>query len=233
MGRERIWSDDDLRDAVASSTTFSAVQTRLGISLGSRRYLHRHIARLELDTSHFQARATARALVAPQRSGRRTRWSDDDLRAAVARSFGYAETIRTLGLIPAGGNYVHVQRRVRELDLDTSHFRGQGWNRGGKGVGVKIPLAHVLVAGRWTTSSHLKRRLIRAGLKSAKCELCGWAEAAPDGRIPVELDHINGDKNDNRLENLRILCPNCHSLQPTHRGLNQRLAIERRKSKTL
>jgi predicted HNH restriction endonuclease len=49
-----------------------------------------------------------------------------------------------------------------------------------------------------------------------------------DGRVPVELDHINGDKNDNRLENLCILCPNCHSVQPTHRGPNQKVAIERR-----
>jgi 5-methylcytosine-specific restriction endonuclease McrA len=45
---------------------------------------------------------------------------------------------------------------------------------------------------------------------------------ASDGRIPVELDHVNGDKSDNRIENLRILCPSCHSLQPTHRGLNQK-----------
>lgn len=42
-----------------------------------------------------------------------------------------------------------------------------------------------------------------------------------DGRIPLELDHINGDRHDNRLENLRVLCPNCHSLKPTHRGLNR------------
>jgi 5-methylcytosine-specific restriction endonuclease McrA len=65
-------------------------------------------------------------------------------------------------------------------------------------------------------------RLFAAGLKKRECEVCGWAEVSADGRIPLELDHINGDKNDNRLDNLRILCPNCHSLQPTHRGLNQR-----------
>lgn len=59
-----------------------------------------------------------------------------------------------------------------------------------------------------------------AGLKQPRCELCGWETLAPDGRLPLELDHVNGVRTDHRLENLRILCPNCHSLQPTHRGLN-------------
>ena len=76
--------------------------------------------------------------------------------------------------------------------------------------------------GYWTASHRLKEPLIREGLKRAECELCGWAVARPiDGVVPVELDHINGDKNDNRLENLRVLCPNCHALQPTHRALNR------------
>ena len=50
--------------------------------------------------------------------------------------------------------------------------------------------------------------------------MCGWAKISIDGRIPLELDQINGNRHDNRLENLRILCPNCHSLQITHRGMN-------------
>jgi hypothetical protein len=141
----------------------------------------------------------------------------------VKSSKSYAETIRKLGLIPAGGNYVHVQRRIRELGIDTSHFKGKGWNTGSdfRAPLPAKPLDQVLVAGRWTASHHLKLRLFNHGLKQPRCELCGWAAQAPDGRIPVELDHMNGDKSDNRLENLRVLCPNCHSLQPTHRGLNK------------
>jgi hypothetical protein len=153
----------------------------------------------------------------------RRRWTDEQLRAAVRASRSYAGVIRNLGLIPAGGNYDQVQRRISELALDTSHFTGMGWN-----IGLQhqpnppVPLEDLLVRNRRIGSHKLKRRLFRAGLKTPACELCGWAARALDGRIPVELDHVNGDKADNRIENLRILCPNCHSLQPTHRGLNRK-----------
>ncbi|MBL0212990.1 MAG: HNH endonuclease [Myxococcales bacterium] len=131
--------------------------------------------------------------------------------------------IRALGLVPAGGNFEHVRRRIADLGLDTSHMTGRGWN-----VGLTfrpshhLPLVQLLVAGRWTPTHRLKLRLFREGLKEPRCELCGWAQRATDGRLPLELDHTNGDRDDNRIENLRILCPNCHALQPTHRGLNRR-----------
>lgn len=92
-----------------------------------------------------------------------------------------------------------------------------------KGIGVyRRSLEEILTRNSRYQSYKLKRRLFAAGLKKPSCELCGWSKEAKDGRIPLELDHMNGDRYDNRIENLRILCPNCHSLQPTHRGLNKR-----------
>ncbi|MEN8253199.1 MAG: hypothetical protein ABFQ62_02375 [Patescibacteria group bacterium] len=89
------------------------------------------------------------------------------------------------------------------------------------GIGKpRIPLSEILVKNNSYQSFKLKKRLFAANLKKEACELCGWREKSLDGRIPVELDYINGDSRDNRLENLRILCPNCHSLQNTHRGRN-------------
>ena len=153
---------------------------------------------------------------------RRRTWNLLQLRKAVRTSTSTRQVIKKLGLVPAGGNYVQVSKAISDQKLSTSHFKGQGWNRG-----MKIPkepiykLEEILVPNGHYNSYRLKQRLFKAGLKMARCEECEWAQMSPDGRIPVEIDHINGNHSDNRIENLRILCPNCHSLKPTHRGRNK------------
>ena len=154
---------------------------------------------------------------------RARKWTDADLQKAVISSTSVRMTIGKLGLIPAGGNYQQVQAAITRLDLDITHFTGHGWRKNRTFAFVpKRELVDILVKNSDFQSYKLKKRLFAADIKMPKCELCDWAEQAEDGRIPVELDHINGDRFDNRLENLRILCPNCHSLQPTHRGKNQK-----------
>lgn len=156
-------------------------------------------------------------------------WSDDQLTVAVAESYSVRMVILKLGLVPAGGNYSHVTRRISELKLDISHFLGKQWNAGSirKSDYSGTPLQQLLVDGSNVQSYKLKRKLFRAGLKNQECELCGWAKVSIDGRLPLELDYINGKHSDNRIENLRILCPNCHSLQATHRGKNKRRRFAR------
>ncbi len=154
---------------------------------------------------------------------RKRKWTIDELHSAVKGSKSIRQIISKLGLIPAGGNYEQIKATIKEYKIDTSHLTGRGWNRNMRFPFIaKIPLDVILTKDSHFQSYKLKKRLFRDKLKIEKCELCGWAEKSLDGRIPVELDHINGDHYDNRIENLRILCPNCHSLQSTHRGKNQK-----------
>jgi 5-methylcytosine-specific restriction endonuclease McrA len=154
-------------------------------------------------------------------SGRKPTWRDETLRAVVRESRSIAEVLRKLGLRPVGGNYGTIGRAIARLGLDTAHFRGKGWRSGATTPVVPArPLAAILV--RNSPQIHrgdLKRRLVRAGLLAYACVGCGVSEwrGSP---LALELDHVNGDDTDDRLENLRLLCPNCHSQTDTYRGRN-------------
>ena len=153
-------------------------------------------------------------------------WTDEELHIAVNQSRSFRNVLILLRLVPAGGNHDQIKKRIKLLYISTSHFTGKVWNSGMRyETKTKPNLETLLITGSEIQSFKLKRRLFGAGLKSPSCELCGWAEVSVDGRIPVELDHVNGVHDDNRIENLRILCPNCHSLQLTHRGKNKKVKL--------
>jgi len=151
------------------------------------------------------------------------KYTDEELRQAVATSASIREVLSKLGLVEAGGNYSVVRDRIRQHQFDTAHFHGQGWRKGSiKPVQTAREIATYLVKDQSCRSSHLRLRLLREGLKQAVCEICTQTEWQGQP-IPLELDHINGDNSDNRLENLRLVCPNCHALTLTYRGKNIRM----------
>ena len=152
-------------------------------------------------------------------------WNDNQLREAVKVSTSWSGVMRCLGLAVAGNSVKFVQTKANELGLDVSHFKGHGWSKGMADMPSPpqlIPLKEILIEeSRYTSSKDLKRRLFKAGLKEKRCEHCSNTEWMGN-EIPLQLDHINGIKTDNRIENLRVLCPNCHALTPTWGGRNHK-----------
>jgi HNH endonuclease len=145
--------------------------------------------------------------------------SDQEILDAVKTSRSFAQVLNKLGVRP-GRAQSTLKRRVQMLGIDTSHFTGMAWRRGSRvPVTPAFPLEEILVAGRLTPTNKLKHRLLEAGLKEDRCEVCS-RETWNGEPIPLELDHINGRRDDNRLSNLRLLCPNCHAQTPTYRGRN-------------
>lgn len=146
-------------------------------------------------------------------------YTKEELIEAWNSSISLRECLRTLKLKPAGGNYKILKDAAEELNLTRNHMSGQAHNKGKTWKRPIKPLDEVLVENSPTQSNSLKKRLIHAGLLKAECSSCDLSEWMGQP-IPIELDHINGDSSDNRIENLRILCPNCHALTPTYRGRN-------------
>ncbi len=147
-------------------------------------------------------------------------YSEQELREAVKKSTSIRQVLEKLDIVPAGGNYQTTNRRIKKLNIDISHFTGQAWNRG-KVNDPKRPIEEYLIENSVVQSFKLKGRLLAEGLKQHKCECCGITEWMGKP-TPIELDHINGNHHDNRLENLRILCPNCHAQTDTYRGKNKK-----------
>lgn len=154
---------------------------------------------------------------------RTTRFSEEEARAAVAASHSYSEALRRLGLRPAGGNRTTLKKYVALWGISVEHFDPHVAQRAQLGAtNVARPLRDILVESSSYSRGHLKERLYREGVKERACELCGQGEMWRGRRMALILDHINGVANDHRLENLRIVCPNCAATLDTHCGRQNR-----------
>lgn len=132
-------------------------------------------------------------------------YSDEDIIAGAATVKSIAGLLRHLGLRTAGGNYYTMKVRLHRLNVDTSHWTGQAWNKG----------QQLKSWDKYSKTSRLKHHLVRA--RGHACEECG-IEEWQNLPLVLELDHIDGDRINNDTENLKLLCPNCHSQTPTWRN---------------
>ncbi|MEU2269939.1 HNH endonuclease signature motif containing protein [Streptomyces olindensis] len=201
------YTRERLEEAARGARTLSEALGRLGVDPGSstRRYVFGRMKRLGVDVSHFE------------REG--VKWTKDVLERAVAASTNMCEVLRHLGLEVVGRHHTHISRRIKAYGIDTSHFRVP--TRRGKPWRPRTPEAFLVEQpadrARRIPSDRLKWAMTASGV-AERCALCG-TEAVWRGRpLPLEVDHINGRWRDNRIENLRFLCPNCHATTDRYRG---------------
>ena len=143
-----------------------------------------------------------------QRHKDRRRWSDQLLIEELRKAQTISDILRGLGLAVRPGNYGTVKKRIRLLGLDTSHLNGKRPARGGI---RRFSNEEVFVINSTYTRHGIKKRIIEQGLIDYMCAACGLRNVWKKKKLVLVLDHINGDPVDNRIENLRFLCPNCNS----------------------
>lgn len=149
-------------------------------------------------------------------------WKNTEyIKEIISKSINKTDVLNKLNLKNNGGNYNTLSYFITNNNIDVSHFEPHK-QVGIRGFFVAREISEVLVKNStYKSTNHLKNKLYKLNLKSPICELCHQDETWQGKRMSLILDHINGDRHDNRIENLRIVCPNCNATLETHcRGLN-------------
>lgn len=133
------------------------------------------------------------------------RYTEQEFRDAVRTSRTLSEALRKLGLRAAGGNFANAKRKMQRLGIDASHFVGSAWSKGER----------LKDWSDYTRASNLKPHLQRErGSRCEECQRTTWRNQT----IPLEIHHVDGDRTNNSLDNLLLLCPNGHALTDTWRN---------------
>jgi transposase-like protein len=150
-------------------------------------------------------------------------FSDEEFIQIVQKSEYYIDILRAMGYGDNSGTmYKLIKKRIKELNIDISHigYRNAKARGGAKGK-TKYSLDEILIENSlYKNNTALKKRLLDKGILENKCYDCGLLPFWNGKNLTLQLDHINGINNDNRVENLQILCPNCHTQTHTYGSKN-------------
>ena len=156
--------------------------------------------------------------------GKRIEYTKELLEEAVAASISTAGVLRYLGLREGGGTHAGINRRIKNYEIDTSHFRGMAHQRG-RPARHRLYWSDVLTVAPIGANRKKTRTLRRALLEHGRpheCEMCGIGPEWLGSPLALHIDHVDGNPLDSRPENLRFLCPNCHTQTPTWAARNIR-----------
>lgn len=149
-------------------------------------------------------------------------------------SYSYAEVLRKAGRSQGGGSQKSLINKINEFNIDVSHFTSQRWQRSPNQKDnhekrEQYSFEEIFIENSQVTQKVLRGYVERHDLLEYRCQNCGCDGTWQNQIISLEIDHINGNNKDNRLENLRYLCPNCHALTKTYRGRNKALKLNNKK----
>ncbi|WP_234441362.1 HNH endonuclease [Streptomyces scabiei] len=199
------FTTEELRAAAVTAHSVRGVARSLGVpdDSRSRATLLRMLRERDVDTQHF--------------THTRLPIHEETLRTLIPQASSYADVMRGLDLTVNDTNHRRVRRTAARLGLDTSHFKRRAWGKPDSPAPAPTARRVLVVlpehSGR-TNRAQLHRALTEVGVPYA-CASCGNTGEWLGRRITLQIDHINGDWHDNRQENLRYLCPNCHALTDT------------------
>jgi hypothetical protein len=159
------------------------------------------------------------------------KYRKENLERIVISSNNIGDILDKMDLRRAGGNYGVIKKYIELYNLDTSHFMNTYSISNMVENFVKKSLDTYLVENSTAARGNIKRRLLEEGILERECSLCGQDENWNGMKISLILDHINGIYNDNRLENLRMVCPNCNAGLVTHCGKNKKFPPKLKKDR--